>query len=144
MEFNYTFYGSSTVQHRGDQTALSFAPDIQRAPTYFTGELRQGVAFREAISALHDVVVSDLRWKPKDKEAYKAWAAQQELIDWETRNRGLPTPPRPVPLPKEGDGLPQVSTPPNSGTGSLPSPSPAPPASKASLAGLAGFGGLPL
>lgn len=83
MEFNYTFYGSSHVQHRGDRTALSFAPDIQRAPTYFTGELRQGVAFREAISALHDVVVSDLRWKPKDKDAYKAWAAQQELIDWE-------------------------------------------------------------
>jgi hypothetical protein len=35
------------------------------------------VAFREAISALHDVVVSDLRFQPRDKTAYKAWAAQR-------------------------------------------------------------------
>jgi len=56
---------------------------VTREPTYFSGEIGKPLAFREAISALHDVVVSDLRFKPKDKTAYKAWAAQQEIIDWD-------------------------------------------------------------
>ena len=83
MEFEYAYRGSTAVEHRGDRTELSFSPDTKRTPTYFSGELRQNVAFREAISALHHVVVSDLRFKPKDKTAYKAWAAQQEDRDIE-------------------------------------------------------------
>ncbi|WP_257458359.1 SWIM zinc finger family protein [Archangium lipolyticum] len=81
MQFEYSYAGNTAVQHQGDRTQLSFAPDLKREPTFFTGELRQNVAFREAISALHDVVVSDLRFKPKDKTAYKVWAAQQEEAD---------------------------------------------------------------
>lgn len=83
MEFEYAFKGSSTVANRADSTDLSFSPDTKREPTYFSGELRKGIAFREAISALHDVVVSDMRFKPKDKTAYKEWAAKQEAIDWD-------------------------------------------------------------
>jgi len=83
MEFEYAFKGSSTVANKPDSTDLSFSPDTKREPTYFTGELRKGIAFREAISALHDVVVSDMRFKPKDKSAYKEWAAKQEAIDWD-------------------------------------------------------------
>src|SRR5688500_8782173 len=59
---------------------MSFVPDATREPTFFTGRLRRRIEFREAISALHDVVVSDLRFKPKDKTAYKEWASQQEAI----------------------------------------------------------------
>jgi len=81
VQFEYSYAGSSTVRNQGDSTALSFAPDVKRPPTFFSGELRQNVAFREAISALHDVVVSDLRFQPKDKTAYKLWAAQQEQVD---------------------------------------------------------------
>ncbi len=81
MQFEYSYAGSTSVQNQGDSTSLSFAPDVKRPPTFFSGELRQNVAFREAISALHDVVVSDLRFKPKDKTAYKLWAAQQEQVD---------------------------------------------------------------
>jgi hypothetical protein len=83
MEFNYRYAGSSQVGSNGNGTQLSFAPDLSRAPTFFRGELRQNIAFREAISALHDVVVSDLRFKPKDKTAYKEWAAQRNEIDWQ-------------------------------------------------------------
>jgi hypothetical protein len=83
MEFEYAFRRSSSVANRPGSTELSFSPDTRREPTYFSGELRKGIAFREAISALHDVVVSDLRWKPKDRTAYKEWAARQEAIDWD-------------------------------------------------------------
>jgi hypothetical protein len=78
VHFEYSYAGSSAVRNQGDSTELSFAPDLKRQPTFFSGELRQNVAFREAISALHDVVVSDLRFKPKDKTAYKAWAAKRD------------------------------------------------------------------
>jgi hypothetical protein len=83
MEFNYAYKGNSAVLDRGGDTRMSFAPDLKRQPVYFLGDLRQNIAFREAISALHDVVVSDLRFKPKDRTAYLEWAARQEQIDWQ-------------------------------------------------------------
>lgn len=83
MFFDYAYRGSSHVESSADATAMSFVPDAKREPTYFSGELRQKIEFREAISALHDIVVSDLRFKPKDKTAYKEWAAEREQIDWQ-------------------------------------------------------------
>jgi hypothetical protein len=83
MEFNYSYKGNTAVVDNGGNTQMSFSPDTKRPPTYFIGELEQNVAFREAISALHDVVVSDLRSKPKDKTAYKEWRAKQDEIDWD-------------------------------------------------------------
>ena len=59
MQFNYAYSGNSAIDNSANRTALSFAPDLTREPTFFRGELRKGVAFREAISALHDVVISD-------------------------------------------------------------------------------------
>jgi hypothetical protein len=83
MEVSYAYKGSTAVDNRIDRTQMSFSPDTRREPTYFSGELGKRIEFREAISALHDVVVSDLRYKPKDKTQYKEWAAQQEQIDWQ-------------------------------------------------------------
>lgn len=80
MLFKYKYSGSSRVQNSTQSTNMSFAPDTLRTPTFFRGTLAKNIPFREAISALHDVVVSDLRWKPKDREGYKAWAAQQEQM----------------------------------------------------------------
>ncbi len=78
MQFDYKFHGSSSVASTARATDVSFAPDVSREPTYFVGSLAKNVAFREAISALNGVVVSDLRFKPRDKTAYKEWAAGQE------------------------------------------------------------------
>lgn len=83
MQVNYSYKGSTAVLDRSDRTQMSFSPDLKREPTFFRGELRQHIAFREAISALHDVVVADLRYQPRDKSAYKEWAAQQAEIDWQ-------------------------------------------------------------
>lgn len=83
MEFSYAYKGSTSVRDRASETQLSFSPDTKRPPTYFIGELNKNVAFREAISALHDVVVSDMRFQPKDKTEYKEWRAkQEENLDW--------------------------------------------------------------
>lgn len=82
MEFNYSYKGNTSVLEKGTNTQMSFSPDTKRQPTYFVGELHQQIPFREAISALHDVVVSDLRFKPKDKTAYKEWRTKQDEIDF--------------------------------------------------------------
>jgi hypothetical protein len=80
MLFNYRFAGNSTVTSSSKITGMNFAPDTLRESAWFVGKLNKKIAFREAISALHDVVVSDLRFKPKDKSAYKEWVAQNEAI----------------------------------------------------------------
>jgi SWIM zinc finger len=80
MLFNYRFAGNSTVSSTAYTTGMSFAPDTLRESAWFIGKLNKKIAFREAISALHDVVVSDLRFKPKDKTVYKEWVAQNEAI----------------------------------------------------------------
>jgi predicted nucleic acid-binding Zn finger protein len=83
MLFDYSYNGSSNISGTSSSTSMNFVPDASREPTYFIAELRQKLEFREAISALHDVVISDLRFKLKDKTAYKEWAAQREQIDWQ-------------------------------------------------------------
>ncbi len=80
MQFNYKYSGSSSVTSTPQAVGMSFVPDVYRQPTFFVGKLSKHLPFREAISALHDVVISDVRFKPKDKTEYKAWAAQQEEL----------------------------------------------------------------
>jgi len=80
MIFQFKYQGSSTVRSTPRRTAMSFAPDLGRDPVAFRGLLREKLPFREAISALHEVVTGDLRWKPRVREDYKEWAAAQEEI----------------------------------------------------------------
>jgi predicted nucleic acid-binding Zn finger protein len=90
MIFQFKYQGASTVRSTPKRTAMCFAPDLGRDPVAFQGRLREKLPFREAISALHEVVTGDLRWKPKLREDYKAWAAAQEEI-WlaEFMQRGI-------------------------------------------------------
>ena len=82
MQFRYKYYGSTTVDDTATSQAFSFAPDTLRPPVAFDGLLRRDshahLAFREALSALHSVVVSDLRYRGRDKSAYRAWLAENE------------------------------------------------------------------
>lgn len=81
MQFDYRYAGATRVAENAAGSALSFAPDLLRPPTSFRGAVRDPLLFREAMSALHDVVVSDLRFKPKDRTRYLAWRAQQQDVD---------------------------------------------------------------
>lgn len=82
MKFVYRYFGQTRVDTGSDDQAFRFAPDVLRPPTHFTAELGAGPgvawAFREALSALHAVVVSDMRPRGRDKTAYHAWLAAHE------------------------------------------------------------------
>src|SRR5215217_1787756 len=58
--------------------AIALAPNLRRDRVSFSGTLRQPLRFREAICALHDVVISNLRFKPRDDAAYQAYLNEQQ------------------------------------------------------------------
>ena len=78
MEVTYRYGGQSGVNNDGDSSQVSFSPDLLRDPAYFIGSISNHVNFREAISTLHHVVVSDMRFKPKDRTEYFAWLETQK------------------------------------------------------------------
>lgn len=80
MKFNYKYGGKSTIKNGMNATNVAFAPDVLREPTFFVGTLNKKIPFREAISALHDVVVADFKFKPKDNTQYLEWLKSQEEI----------------------------------------------------------------
>jgi hypothetical protein len=71
MNFTVAYRGRSGVTGSSDGVALSFAPNLRRDRVSFVADLRDPLGFREAVSALHAVVVSDLKFKPKDRSAYQ-------------------------------------------------------------------------
>jgi len=78
MQVTLAYHRRSAVVAQPRSLAIALAPNLRRDRVSFEGALRQPLRFREAISALHDVVVSDLRYKPKDKTAYEAFRAEQK------------------------------------------------------------------
>ncbi len=80
MQFKFKYGGTSNVHNSSSATAVSFAPDVLREPTYFVGTLDKKIPFREAMSTLHHVVTADFNFQPKDNSAYLAWLKSQEQV----------------------------------------------------------------
>ncbi len=77
MNLQLAYLGRSAIQSNALGMAISLAPNLRRDRVGFIGTLRQPLRFREAVSALHDIVVSDLRYQPKDRSTYQAFLAEQ-------------------------------------------------------------------
>jgi hypothetical protein len=78
MNLTLAYWKRSTIIQAPTSLAVSLAPNLRRDRVSFFGILKHTLRFREAISALHDVVISDLRFKQKDKSAYEAYQAEQK------------------------------------------------------------------
>ena len=79
LDLNYLGHSEVTQGPSGSTTSVSFAPNLSRPKVFFDAELQKPLRFREAMSALHDVVVGDLRFEKKDKTAYEGWKKQQAV-----------------------------------------------------------------
>ncbi|MFT3879457.1 MAG: hypothetical protein QM703_07335 [Gemmatales bacterium] len=77
MQMQVAYRQRSSVMTTPTAVAMALAPNLRRDRVSYVGMLKDALHFREAISALHDVVISDLRYKPKDNSAYEAY--QQEV-----------------------------------------------------------------
>jgi hypothetical protein len=72
------YRGHSGVADIGGRQTFSLVPNTARDPVAFDAPLLKPLRFREAMSALHDVVISDLRFKKRDKTAYVEWKKNEE------------------------------------------------------------------
>ncbi|HPF38417.1 MAG TPA: metal-binding protein [Phycisphaerae bacterium] len=86
MQVRTAYYGSSAIRQAAGSRILQFAPDLSRDRVAFDAPLKDPVRFREAISALHDVVINDLRFKPRDKSGYQLWKENQRQREAQIRS----------------------------------------------------------
>jgi hypothetical protein len=75
---NAKYTGASGVEQGLTTGKVGFATNTLREATFFKGELARPLVFREALGALHSVVISDFRYKPKDRIAFQTWLAEQD------------------------------------------------------------------
>lgn len=88
MRLDVRYLGTSGLTAaKGGGEALSFAPNLTREKVFFDADLLQPLRFREAMSALHEVVVGDARFKKRDKSAYLAWKADRAAEEVELRRQ---------------------------------------------------------
>jgi hypothetical protein len=79
MNVRFAYLGRSRMleSSAGNGRTLSILPNLAREKVSFDAPLVHPLRFREAMSALHDVVINDLRFKPRDKTAYEEWQKEQ-------------------------------------------------------------------
>jgi hypothetical protein len=86
MRVDLRYHGKSGVRELGGGgLAMAFAPNLAREPVQFDEEIADPLRFREAVSALHEVVIGDLRRPQKDRSAHRAYLARQAEQEQELR-----------------------------------------------------------
>jgi hypothetical protein len=72
------YQGQSGIVNHGTNAKVAFATNTLREATYLRGTLSQPVLFREALAAMYHVVVSDYKYRPKDRLEFRAWLEAQD------------------------------------------------------------------
>ncbi len=78
MIATFAYSGHSAVVGTGSHQKFQLVPNLARDPVAFDAPLKNPLRFREAMSALHDTVISDLRFKKRDKTAYQEYKKTQQ------------------------------------------------------------------
>lgn len=88
MNVTFAYRGRSDVAQAAGRQIFRLVPNLARDPVAFDASLLQPLRFREAMSALHDVVINDLRYKPRDKTAYEQWKKGEQSRVAAVRQQG--------------------------------------------------------
>ncbi|HEU5076762.1 MAG TPA: SWIM zinc finger family protein [Polyangiaceae bacterium] len=76
MSYSQQYLGRSHLSEAAGGQQLSLSPNLARDKVFFEGEIKHPLRFREAMSALHEVVVGDLKAKPRDRSAWEAYKVE--------------------------------------------------------------------
>lgn len=85
MNLTLAYRGRSAIVSRPGGLAVALAPNLRRDRVAFDGLFRHPLRFREAVGALHDVVVSDHRYHAKDHSAYQNYLAERNQREADLR-----------------------------------------------------------
>ena len=72
------YAGRSAIVNGLRQARVGFVANQLRDPAFFRGALRDPVLFREGLAALYSVVVSDHKYRPRDRIEFRAWMEEQD------------------------------------------------------------------
>jgi hypothetical protein len=78
MIASFRYDGRSGIVNGMDRAHVALATNTLREATYFRGTLGHPVLFREALASLYDVVVSDFKYRPRDRLEFRAWLEEQD------------------------------------------------------------------
>ena len=67
MEVALTYDAPSSVETEGGQARVRFAGATQRPRVRWRGAVKDPLAVREALLALHEVVIAHFRWRPPER-----------------------------------------------------------------------------
>ena len=90
MNVSLSYIGRSQLrQTSAGHRILELAPNLSRDRIALDAVLKEPIRFREAISTLHDVVISDPMFKPRDKSASEEWKKQQAVRERAIRHEAM-------------------------------------------------------
>ena len=78
MNLDYRYSTRSALTEDAGGARLGFSTNLLRETTFFSGQLATPLLAREGFAALYDVVVSDFKWRPKERLAYRLWLETQD------------------------------------------------------------------
>jgi hypothetical protein len=78
MIVEYKYAGSSAIVNGLTDGRVALATNTLREATFFHGMLKKPLLFREALAALYHVVISDYKFRPRDRVAFQTWLEEQD------------------------------------------------------------------
>ncbi|MFO0606488.1 MAG: SWIM zinc finger family protein [Polyangiales bacterium] len=78
MIVQFKYAGQSAITSGLRTTDVQLATNQLREAAFFKGTLGAPLQMREGLAALYDVVVSDFKYHPRDRLAFKAWMEEQD------------------------------------------------------------------
>ncbi len=78
MIVQMSYAGRSAIVSGLRQSHVALSTNTLREATYLRGTLAQPLLFREALAALYDIVVTDFKYRPRDRLAFFAWLEEQD------------------------------------------------------------------
>ena len=81
MHLDVAYQDRSRLIQSGSSGRLAMQPNLHRDEVALDAALRDPLAFREAMSALHEIVTSNHKPPERDRTAYQAWKREQVAAD---------------------------------------------------------------
>lgn len=78
MKVEFKYAGQSAVVSGLHESRVAFATNTLREATFFKGQLGKPLILRDPMAALYDVVVSDYKYRPRDRVAFQVWLEEQD------------------------------------------------------------------